>query len=462
MLFPKKLHIVSFGCQMSAADGDELAQPLLERGLETVDDLGHADAVIVNTCTVRQHAEDRAISYIGRLREWKEQRPEGLVVVAGCVAERIGARIRRQFPFVDLVVGAKSIDRYPELLEEALRRRFDWKKENRGAWPKAGPARLATKSRSLPPRSFSSGGVSGRYQRPDAAAVPEAYQADGAPVSAYLTIMRGCNYACTYCIVPAVRGRELYRPFGTILEEARRLAASGARELMLLGQTVNSYREGGRDFADLLRAVAAVEGIERIRFMSPHPHYLTARMIEAMARTPAVCPHLHLPVQSGSDRILRRMRRNYTVRQFLDRVDALRAAVAGIEITTDFIAGFPGETEAEFEASLDLVRRLDPAATFCFKFSARDGTEAASFDGRIPEAVIERRHQRLLQLAESRRQAHLEAQVGRTVRVLLEDGRHGHTEHYVNARLEKAARPGTIVAAAVVSTAATGLRCRCA
>ena len=409
---------------MSAADGDELAHPLLERGLETVDDLGHADAVIVNTCTVRQHAEDRAISYIGRLREWKERRPEGLVVVAGCVAERIGARIRRQFPFVDLVVGAKSIDRYPELLEEALRRRFDWKKENRGVWPKAGPAR--------------------------------------APVSAYLTIMRGCNYACTYCIVPAVRGRELYRPFGTILEEARRLAASGARELMLLGQTVNSYREGGRDFADLLRAVAAVEGIERIRFMSPHPHYLTARMIEAMARTPAVCPHLHLPVQSGSDRILRRMRRNYTVRQFLDRVDALRAAVAGVEITTDFIAGFPGETEAEFEASLDLVRRLDPAATFCFKFSARDGTEAASFDGRIPEAVIERRHQRLLQLAESRRQAHLEAQVGRTVRVLLEDGRHGHTEHYFNARLEKAARPGTIVEASVVSTAATGLRCRCA
>jgi tRNA-2-methylthio-N6-dimethylallyladenosine synthase len=298
------------------------------------------------------------MSYLGRLRPWKEARPDGLLIVAGCAAERLGDSILRKFPFVDLVVGAKSIDRYPEILEEALKRRFDWEKDNEGAWPQAQAAR--------------------------------------SPVSAYLTIMRGCNYTCAYCIVPAVRGRELYRPFDTIVEEARRLAAAGARELMLLGQTVNSYREGGRDFADLLRAVAAVDGLSRIRFMSPHPYYLTDRMIEAMAETPEVCPHLHLPLQSGSDRLLRRMRRNYTAEQFLERAEALRRAVGGIELTTDVIAGFPGETEEDFQASLEVVRRLDPAAAYCFKFSAREGTEAASFADPLPAALIEERHRRLL------------------------------------------------------------------
>ena len=427
-----KLHIVTFGCQMSAADAEELARPLRARGLTTVGSPREADAIIVNTCTVRQHAEDRAVSYIGRLRPWKAERPEGLLIVAGCAAERVGAYIRRKFPYVDLVVGARSTEDYPRIVEEALKRRYDWREENHNAWP----------------RGRSSG-----------ASVPQA-AVERPPISAYLTIMRGCDYSCSYCIVPSVRGRELHRPFDTVLAEAGRLAAAGARELTLLGQTVNGWRSQGRDFADLLRAVAAVDGVERVRFMSPHPHHLSPRLIGAMAGTRGICPYLHLPVQSGSDRVLRSMRRNYSSEEFLDRVGALREAVAGIEITTDFLVGFPGESERDFEATVELAERLDAAAAYCFKFSARKGTDAASFEGQVPEEVIVRRHRRLLDLCEERRRAHLQAQVGRRVEVLLEDERHGHTEHFFSARLDKPGKPGTLVRATVVATAQAGVSAR--
>ncbi|MBI5202825.1 MAG: MiaB/RimO family radical SAM methylthiotransferase, partial [Elusimicrobia bacterium] len=342
---PRRLHVVTFGCQMSAADGDELARPLLERGLSITETPDDADAIIVNTCTVRQHAEDRAVSLIGRLRPWKEARPERFLVIAGCAAERLGEWIQKRFPYVDLVVGAKSIEQYPAILEQALEERFDWTEAD-------GPA-----------------------------------PASEASVSSYVTIMRGCNYSCTYCIVPSVRGRELYRPFETILSETRRRVDAGAKEIMLLGQTVNSWRADGRDFADLLRAVGAVDGVRRVRFMSPHPLFVGERMIAAMAETPAISPHLHLPLQSGSDPVLKRMRRNYTAAEFLEKAAAFRRAVPGAAVSTDVIAGFPGETEADFQATLDAARELDPSFTYCFKFSPRQGTDAAGYGETVEEAV---------------------------------------------------------------------------
>ncbi|MBI4348313.1 MAG: tRNA (N6-isopentenyl adenosine(37)-C2)-methylthiotransferase MiaB [Elusimicrobia bacterium] len=420
---PRRLHVVTFGCQMSAADGDELARPLVERGLRVVGDADDADAIIVNTCTVRQHAEDRAVSLLGRLRPWKEARPERFLIVAGCAAERLGGWIQKRFPYVDLVVGAKSIEEYPSLLEEALDKRFEWTKDD---WDRD------------------------ERRRPETTGP-----------AAFVTIMRGCNYSCTYCIVPAVRGRELYRPFDVILNEARARVAAGASELMLLGQTVNSYRApDGRDFADLLRAVGALPGVARLRFMSPHPHYVGPRMIAAMAETPAVCPHLHLPLQSGSDAVLRRMRRNYAGAEYLDKVERLRRSIPGLAISTDVIAGFPGETESDLEDTLAALRRLDPTFTYCFKFSPREGTEAAELAQPVAEPVKEARLRRLLDLTEGLQRDHLERKVGTTVRILLEDERRGRTEDYFHAKLEAPSTPGTIVEAEVTGSVPQGLRTR--
>lgn len=421
---PRRLHVVTFGCQMSAADGVELARPLLERGLSLVGSPDEADAVIVNTCTVRQHAEDRALSLLGRLREWKEARPERFLVVAGCAAQRLGECIQKRFPYVDLVVGAKSIEQYPSILDEALARRYDWTVENAGAWPEAEAPAAGT-------------------------------------IKAYVTIMRGCNYSCTYCIVPSVRGRELYRPFETVLAETRRRVSEGAREIMLLGQTVNSYRSpSGGDFADLLRAVGSIDGVARVRFMSPHPFYVGPRMINAMAETPAVCPHLHLPLQSGSDAVLRRMRRNYTAAEFLDKVSAFRRAVPGAAVSTDAIAGFPGETEGDFRATLDVLRAFEPSFSYCFKFSPRQGTEAAAYTEPIEEPVKEERLGRLLALTEGLQRAHLARRVGRPIRVLLEDATHGRTPDFFHARLSEPATPGAIVDAVVTAVVRQGLAAR--
>jgi tRNA-2-methylthio-N6-dimethylallyladenosine synthase len=309
-------------------------------------------------------------------------------------------------------------------LNNALTERFNWPAENRDVWD--GP--------------------------------PSA--SENSSVSAYVTIMRGCNFSCTYCIVPSVRGRELYRPMNTILDEVRERVASGAREIILLGQTVNSYRSDGADFADLLRAVDAVDGLKRIRFMSPHPYFLNDRMIRAMADCDKICRHLHLPLQSGSDRILRRMRRNYTVREFLDKVERLRRAVPDIAFTTDVIAGFPGETEQDFDVTLKVLETFDPCSAYCFKFSARPGTDAAAFEDPIPEVEIERRQLRLLKAVESRMQSHLNSWIGREVQLLMENEREGHIEHYFSARLEQPRSAGQLVPCVVTAASRTGLNCK--
>jgi tRNA-2-methylthio-N6-dimethylallyladenosine synthase len=408
---------------MSFADGDEMARPLLARGFTAARGLDDADALILNTCTVRQHAEDRALSQLGRLKPWKEARPERLLIVAGCAAERLGDWLTERFPYIDLVVGAKSIEQYPEVLERALAGRFDWARENAGAWEHAVPA--------------------------------------PSPASAFVTVMRGCNYSCSYCIVPAVRGRELYRPFETVLAEVRARAAEGAREVVLLGQTVNSWRDAhGRDFADLLRAVDASGTVGRARFTSPHPYFLSERVMAAMAECPTVAPHLHLPAQSGSDRLLKLMRRNYTAAGFLEKAARLRSLVPDLALTSDFIVGFPGETEADFRATLELAAAADLDSAYCFAYSPRAGTEAASFEDAVPEAVKQERLRVLLAAVEATMARKLDAMAGKPVRVLLESGTDGRTQYHVRARLDAPGVPGAFVDAVVTGRTDTALKAR--
>jgi len=390
-----RLHVVTFGCQMSVADGEELASPLKGRGFTAVAEPQDADAILLNTCTVRQHAEDKALSLIGRLREWKDKDPERVLIVAGCAAERLGPWIQKRFPYVDLVVGAKSIEDYPRIVEEALGARFDMLKESR--------ATFSQESSSVDkPTGWASA------------------------FSAFVTIMRGCNYTCSYCIVPAVRGRELYRPLEKIMAEARAKVALGAKEITLLGQTVNSWNESGVRFPELLRRMGKIEGLERLRFESPHPFYVNDDLIEAMTATKSVCEQLHLPIQSGSDRLLKIMRRNYDTASILDKTARLRRAMH-VEVSTDIIVGFPSETDEDFERTLDLVKRLRPSWSYTFKYSPREGTESAGMEDDVPAEVKETRLRRLNALCDELTADALGSRVGQVVEVLDEQGGFGRT-----------------------------------
>src|SRR5262245_34508346 len=305
-----KFYVRTYGCQMNVADSDEMGRHLQARGLVQTEDMDEASVLLVNTCTVRQHAEDRAFSEIGRLKKWKSRQAGRKVVITGCAAERTKEYLENRFPHIDLVVGAKSIEDFGRIVDGLLERR-DTDEDLEYAIPAANDK-----------------------------------------VSAFVTIMRGCNYSCTYCIVPYVRGRESYHPMEQILSEVRDRVREGAREITLLGQTVNSYHRNGSkgrdtDFADLLEAVAGVDGVDRVRFMSPHPFYMTDRVIETMASVPEVCEAIHLPVQSGSNTVLKKMMRNYTREHYLRLVEKMRAAMPGMTISTDIIVGFPGETDSE-------------------------------------------------------------------------------------------------------------------
>jgi tRNA-2-methylthio-N6-dimethylallyladenosine synthase len=417
-----KLHTISLGCQMSAADGEELAAPLRRRGFGWAGAPEDADAIVISTCTVRQHAEDRALSLIGSLKPWKDADPGRVLIVAGCAAERLKGWLETRFPHVDLVVGAKSIEDYPAIAERALADKFD---------------ALSETKRSFSEDLFPS--------------------ATGSPATAYLTIMRGCNYSCSYCIVPAVRGREVYRPVQTILDEAKRLLDGGVKEIMLLGQTVNSYRgeQDGKQlrFADLLRRLDALPGLERLRFMSPHPHFVDEAFADAMASCGSVCEQLHLPVQSGSDRLLALMKRNYTKDAFLRKAEMIRARVPGVVLSTDVIVGFPTETESDFEETLALVEELAPASAYCFKYSPREGTASADSPDDCPQEAKEERLARLNEVVERHTQAALKAQIGKTKKILTEQAGYGRTREGFNARWEGAgAAPGQLVSVKITST----------
>ncbi|MCI5915452.1 MAG: tRNA (N6-isopentenyl adenosine(37)-C2)-methylthiotransferase MiaB [Christensenella sp.] len=357
-------YIESYGCQMNDHDAEKLSGMLQTCGFSPAPSKEEATLLLFNTCCVREHAEKRVFGNIGALKKRKEDEPGLLIGVCGCMMQQreVAERLFKRFPFVDLVFGTHELHHFPLLLSRTL----------------AGE------------RVFS-------VRESDGEIVEGLPVVRGGSFSTFVTIMYGCNNFCSYCIVPYVRGRERSRAPGNIVAEVRSLAERGFREITLLGQNVNSYAyaDDGVDFPELLRRVSTVEGIERIRFMTSHPKDLSPRLIEAMATLPKVCHHIHLPVQSGSNRILSEMNRRYTREKYLGLVEDIRAAVDGVELTTDIIVGFPGETEEDFEETLALVRQVGFSAAYTFMYSPRLGTRAAEMENQVPEEV---KKDRLLRL----------------------------------------------------------------
>ncbi|ACG72744.1 RNA modification enzyme, MiaB family [Anaeromyxobacter sp. K] len=388
---PRKVYVHTFGCQMNESDSDRMVELLGRHAYARAASADEADLILLNTCAVREKAEQKLLSALGRYREVKARRG-ALIAVSGCVAQQEKDRLLARVPYVDFVFGPDNIGRLPEMVERARDERFaetGWMDSEEYVFPRADP------------------------------------EAARGRVTAFVTAMKGCDNVCAFCIVPHTRGREVSRPFPDVVAECAALAGVGVREVTLIGQNVNSYT-GGCTFADLLRRVAAVPGIDRIRFTTSHPHDLSDALVEVFRDEPKVMPHFHLPVQSGSDAVLRRMRRDYSVAEYLDRFDRLRAARPGIAITTDFIVGFPGETDADFEASLALLERARFEQSFSFVFSPRPHTVAAVRLGSAPEwrdvprEAAVARLERLL--AAQRRIAGeiLAGELGKVVEVLVE------------------------------------------
>ncbi|MEQ1857893.1 MAG: tRNA (N6-isopentenyl adenosine(37)-C2)-methylthiotransferase MiaB [Longimicrobiales bacterium] len=343
-----RAYVETYGCQMNISDGELMEGLLAEQGYEIVHSPEDADVVLVNTCAIREHAETRVLGRVSQLNGLKRDNPDLVIGVTGCMAQRLGTSLLEQAPYVDLVMGPDGYRALPESLQRIRNER-----SSRGRTQLAVVELQATEN------------YQGLEQR----------RAEG-PV-AWVPIQRGCDHRCTFCIVPYVRGPEKNRDAAEVLAEIEGLAARGVSEVTLLGQTVNSYRSGDVTFPALLRRVARVPGIRRVRFTSPHPNDVTPELVEAMAEESALCEHLHLPAQSGSDRTLRRMLRRYTVAELIEKVELVRAAVPDVAISTDIIVAFPGETDAEFRETLELMRTVRFDEAYTYKYSLRDGTPAA-------------------------------------------------------------------------------------
>ncbi|MFQ5876134.1 MAG: tRNA (N6-isopentenyl adenosine(37)-C2)-methylthiotransferase MiaB [Acidobacteriota bacterium] len=385
----RSFHIETWGCQMNVHDTEKMAGILASLGYAPADGPGRADLILLNTCSVREKAAAKVFNRLGRLRRLKRRNPDLMIGVCGCVAQVEGEAIFRRAPYVDLIMGPRNIAQLGSLLERARR-----------------DGRSISLARSDDPIVFPSG---------------TAARSDGP--RAYVTVMEGCNKSCSFCIVPFTRGREVYRPAGDILAEVRELAARGFQEIEFLGQNVNAYHHGAEDLASLLEMADRVPQVRRIRFTTSHPGHLKRRIMDAMRDVPSVCNHLHLPVQSGSDRVLRMMNRGYTRARYLEKIDALRARVPDVTFSTDVIVGFPGETEAEFEQTLSLLRVVGFEQVFAFAYSPRPGTPAARMTDRaLSEEVKADRLRRLLALQEEMSLARNASLVGRTFEVLI-DGR---------------------------------------
>jgi tRNA-2-methylthio-N6-dimethylallyladenosine synthase len=414
----RKAYVETYGCQMNVSDGELMQGVLAAGGYEIVARPEDADVVLVNTCAIREHAEQRVIGRVGELNRLKTARPDMVIGVTGCMAQRLGSRLLEQASYVDLVMGP---DGYRGLPETLAKLRPDAQPLSAAAAPSANPRR------SLPVLATSAAAVA----EEDRLAVldfrgDENYEGleirRASNITAWVPVQRGCDYRCTYCIVPYVRGAEKNRSLEHVLDEVRGVAAQGITEVTLLGQTVNSWNHGEWRFHDLLRQVARVDGIRRVRFTSPHPNDFTPELVEVMAEEPAVCRQLHLPVQSGHDRTLRRMLRRYTVASYLEKVRMVRAAVPDIALSTDVIVAFPGESDEEYEATLDLLREVRFDDAFLYKYSPREGTPAT----RLPAAqfvaphVAQERLQRLIDLHRAIQAEINEAEIGRTEEVLVE------------------------------------------
>ncbi|NNE21404.1 MAG: tRNA (N6-isopentenyl adenosine(37)-C2)-methylthiotransferase MiaB [Rhizobiales bacterium] len=394
----KKVFIKTYGCQMNVYDSERMQDVLAAKGYVGTDTPDEADLVILNTCHIREKAAEKVYSELGRLRRVKNSRGKAgddmLIAVAGCVAQAEGEEIVRRAPMVDLVFGPQTYQRLPELLDRRI---------------SDGTAVVETE---FP--------VEDKFDRLDA---PTRTLARG--VSAFLTVQEGCDKFCTFCVVPYTRGAEFSRPVERIAAEAERLVAAGVREITLLGQNVNAYHGSGPDggawsLGRLLGFLSGIEGLERLRYTTSHPRDMNDELIEQHASNPTVMPYLHLPVQSGSDRILRAMNRKHTADHYVKVIERLRRARPDIAVSGDFIVGFPGETDADFEATMNLVRTVTYAQAYSFKYSKRPGTPAADHEDQIAEEVQSERLARLQTLLNEQQKAFNEACVGRRFSLLLE------------------------------------------
>lgn len=392
---------------MNEADSENIAAAFRRRGYTLTDEIKKADAVVVNTCTVRQRAEDKAISQIGRLRVWKEKHADGKIFVVGCAAQKLGGKyLKNRFPFLDEVVGAKAIEKFEDALIAQL-----------------GPSpETETAHQNL----FRS------------------------PQTAYTTIMRGCSLKCSYCIVPAVRGPAVFLSEEAILADAAEKLRLGAKEIVLLGQTVNSYKHNGVTFSELLRKVLKLPGLERLRFMSPHPLYFDDAFTALLAEQKKLARYIHLPVQSGSDRILKLMRRGYTGGQYLALLARLRAAAPDLAVSTDFIVGYPGETEADFRDTLRFVREGRFSMAYCFKYSPRtDGPEMAAD---ISDLEMKARLEELLAAVKKNSRVILNERIGKIEEVLFESETYGRASGNFAVRVKAGGEPGTVKRVLVAGT----------
>lgn len=396
---------------MNIADSEEMAAHLLARGYMQTENLDEADLALINTCTVRDHAEHRALSFLGRLRKWKRENPKRIIIFAGCAAQRLGEKLKKTFPYLDLVSGAKEIDRFAELLDNSSLFTLSGTQENK-------------------PQSS---------------------------ITGYVTIMRGCDFKCSYCIVPSVRGPVQCLPSAEILKNAAQKAAQGYKEIVLLGQTVNAWKEEGKTFADLLNEVSSIEGVERVRFVSPHPIFITNDFLKAVENNPKIARHIHLPVQSGSTKVLQEMKRGYSREILLEKLDALKER--GFAISTDIIVGFPTETEADFQETLSLVERVHFSAAYCFKYSPRQGTPAAQMT-LFPEKILEERLDILLNKVKGLAESAYRAQLGKPVQILMETPNKGRTSDNFWAQTQKEYPIGSVVNTEVVSVEDTLLLTR--
>jgi tRNA-2-methylthio-N6-dimethylallyladenosine synthase len=404
---PKRLHIKTFGCQMNVYDSERMADVLAPMGYVASATAEDADLVILNTCHIREKAAEKVYSDLGRLKVLRAEREAAgagrmTIAVAGCVAQAEGAEIMRRQPAVDLVVGPQSYQSLPDLIarvggDAALMR------------PLAGAAQARIAADFAADAKFD--------------ALPKARAVSGP--AAFLTVQEGCDKFCTFCVVPYTRGAEYSRPVAAIVDEAKRLADQGVREVTLLGQNVNAYNGQGPDgapwsLARLIRRLGEIEGLSRIRYTTSHPRDMGEDLIAAHGEIEALMPYLHLPVQSGSDRVLKAMNRAHTAESYLDLIGRIRAARPDIALSGDFIVGFPGETDADFQATLDLIEAVGYASAFSFKYSRRPGTPAAAMAGQVDDEVKSERLARLQALLERQQQAFNRATVGRTLPVLFE------------------------------------------
>ena len=380
---PKTFKIKSFGCQMNVYDGERMAELLGAEGMSAAADGEDADLVVLNTCHIREKAADKAYSDVGRLRREDGSKP--LIALAGCVAQAEGAEAKRRSQLIDIVVGPQAYHRLPEMVAEA----------SHGARPVDTDMPAISKFDALPVR---------RRANP----------------SAFLTVQEGCDKFCTYCVVPYTRGAEISRPWADILGEAQALVDSGAREIVLLGQNVNAWADGKRGLADLIRSLAVIDGLERIRYTTSHPSDMTEELIAAHGEVEKLMPYLHLPVQSGSNRILKAMNRSHTAETYLAILERMRAARPDIALSGDFIVGFPGETESDFEETLKIVDEVRYASAYSFKYSPRPGTPAASMEDQIAREVMDERLQRLQGRINEHQLAFNRSKVGIDTQVLVE------------------------------------------